>query len=90
LQLFRLHTFQTGVQVVQLRSCDVNSKESLDKTVDLVKLNLCLDKVALAQLLDIPIVLAMERLLAAETAGLLCRDETIEALLFYPNRFNEV
>lgn len=68
----------------------MNSRESLDKTVDLVKLNICLDKVRLAQLLDIPIVLAMERLLAAETVGLLCRDETIEALLFYPNRFDEM
>lgn len=67
----------------------MNSKESLDKTVDLVKLNTCLDKVALAQLLGIPIVLSMERLLAAESVGLLCRDETIEALRFYPNRFNE-
>ncbi|KAI6175495.1 Vacuolar protein-sorting-associated protein 36 [Aphelenchoides bicaudatus] len=84
-----LHTFQTGVQVVQLRSGDLSSPETLAKTLELVQLNECLDKVALAQLLGIPIVLAMERLLAAETAGLLCRDETLEALRFYPNRFNE-
>lgn len=67
----------------------MSSPEILSNTLELVRVNECLDKVALAQLLGIPIVLAMERLLAAETAGLLCRDETLEALRFYPNRFNE-
>lgn len=29
------------------------------------------------------------RLLAAEESGLICRDDSIEGLIFYPNRFLE-
>ena len=35
----------------------------------------------------IAIVLAKERLLAAEDLGALCRDDTVEGLRFYPNLF---
>lgn len=75
--------------MLQLRSSDFNSRENLKKTLELVRTNQCIDKIALSQILGTSIVLALERLLAAEAAGLLCRDETIEALWFYPNRFNE-
>jgi ESCRT-II complex subunit VPS36 len=43
----------------------------------------------LAQELGISVVLAKERLLAAEKAGKACRDDTIEGLRFYPNLFME-
>jgi len=33
------------------------------------------------------VILATERLLAAETEGLLCRDYSVQGLRFYPNRF---
>ena len=33
------------------------------------------------------VILARERLLAAEGAGLLARDDTVEGLRFFPNRF---
>jgi ESCRT-II complex subunit VPS36 len=33
------------------------------------------------------VVLAKERLLAAEGRGLLCRDDSVEGLRFYPNLF---
>ena len=35
----------------------------------------------------ISVILARERLLAAEGAGLLARDDTVEGLRFFPNRF---
>lgn len=41
----------------------------------------------LAQILSISLLLAQERLLTAERAGRICRDESIEGLRFYPNRF---
>ena len=41
----------------------------------------------LARLSGLAVVLAKERLLAAETVGRLCRDDSIEGLRFYPNLF---
>ena len=41
----------------------------------------------MAQLIGLSVVLSKERLLAAENAGKLCRDETAEGLRFYPNLF---
>lgn len=41
----------------------------------------------LARILSISIVLAQERLLTAERAGSICRDDSIEGLRFYPNLF---
>lgn len=43
----------------------------------------------LAQILNISLLLAQERLLTAERSGKICRDESIEGLKFYPNRFLE-
>ncbi len=37
----------------------------------------------------VSVVLAKERLLAAEGAGKACRDESVEGLRFYTNRFLE-
>lgn len=41
----------------------------------------------LAQELGISVILAKERLLTTEHYGLICRDESIEGLRFYPNLF---
>jgi len=41
----------------------------------------------LANQLGIPVIVARERLIAAETNALLCRDDSIEGLRFYPNLF---
>lgn len=43
----------------------------------------------LARILSISLLLAQERLLTAERAGKICRDESIEGLRFFPNRFLE-
>jgi ESCRT-II complex subunit VPS36 len=36
---------------------------------------------------NISIFLARQRLIDCESAGIICRDESIEGLLFYPNKF---
>lgn len=43
----------------------------------------------LARILSISLLLAQERLFTAERAGKICRDESIEGLRFFPNRFLE-
>lgn len=43
----------------------------------------------LAQISSISLTLALERLLTTERAGKVCRDESIEGLQFFPNRFLE-
>jgi len=35
----------------------------------------------------IPIALARQRLLDCEKVGIICRDESIQGLRFYPNKF---
>ena len=41
----------------------------------------------LSRMLGLSVILSSERLLAAETEGLLCRDYSVQGLRFYPNRF---
>jgi hypothetical protein len=55
-------------------------------------LNLCAFPMSqLSQLQRMPITLANEYLLAAESLGLVCRDDCIEGLFFFPNnRFEEL
>ena len=43
----------------------------------------------LSRLIGVSVVLAKERLLFAEKDGVLCRDETVEGLRFFINRFME-
>ena len=43
--------------------------------------------VDVAHALQVSLTLAKEHLLAAEQVELLCRDETLEDLRFYPNLF---
>ncbi|CAD5225641.1 unnamed protein product [Bursaphelenchus xylophilus] len=83
----RLHSFPSGVEVIQLTDKSTDDPKTISETYELVKLNGNLDKAQLAQTLGIPVVLANERLLAAETKGFLCRDDTIASMNFYPNRF---
>lgn len=44
----------------------------------------------LARALNISLLLAQERLSTAERLGKICRDESIEGLRFYPNKFLSV
>ncbi|TKR64996.1 hypothetical protein L596_025460 [Steinernema carpocapsae] len=83
-----LHRFDTGVMVVQLRSRSV--EKTVDETYDFVKANGYVTPNQLAAHIGITVILARERLLAAEAQAKLCRDDSVEGLVFYPNRFLEL
>ena len=85
--LIKLHTFDTGVKVLQLESAEVTSEEILSATESAVVDSGSLTAEELARLSGLAVVLAKERLFAAETVGRLCRDDSIEGLRFYPNLF---
>uniref|UniRef100_A0A915IFV8 Vacuolar protein-sorting-associated protein 36 n=1 Tax=Romanomermis culicivorax TaxID=13658 RepID=A0A915IFV8_ROMCU len=65
-----------GVIPLSEAYCRLNRARGLE-----VEENECLSADGLSRLLGIPLVLATERLLCAEEAGLLCRDDSIEVLL---------
>ncbi|XP_071863797.1 vacuolar protein sorting 36 isoform X2 [Bombus fervidus] len=82
-----LRVFDSGVMVLQSRSHDDNV--IVDVIADLIKEKGSLTAEELAQSEGISVLLARERLLVTEKRGKACRDDTIEALRFYPNLFLE-
>lgn len=80
-----LYSFDNGVQVLQL--CTFNAEKAIDDVVQLVESYGSIDASRLAKISGISLVLAAERLHMAEEQGKLCRDDTIEGLFFYPNKF---
>ena len=83
-----MNTFDTtGVKVLQLESAAVTSEDVLEKTEAAVVDSESLTAEEFARLAGVAVVLAKERLLAAENMGRLCRDDSIEGLRFYPNLF---
>ncbi|XP_020283297.1 vacuolar protein-sorting-associated protein 36 [Pseudomyrmex gracilis] len=83
-----LRSFDSGVMVLQVRSHDDNAVA--DRIVELLKENGSITAGDLAQLEGISVLLARERLLVTEKHGKACRDDSIEALRFYPNLFLEM
>lgn len=79
----KLRKFPSGAMVLQLESHD-DEMIAVD-TLALVESNASLAVEDLAKLRNISLLLAKERLLAAERLGKLCRDESLEGLRFYPN-----
>uniref|UniRef100_A0A914V3V3 Vacuolar protein-sorting-associated protein 36 n=1 Tax=Plectus sambesii TaxID=2011161 RepID=A0A914V3V3_9BILA len=82
-----LHHFDSGVLVVQLKSMSVET--TIEPTAKFVTDSDSATAQELAQTAGISVVLAKERLLATEEVGQICRDDTIEGLRFYPNKFAE-
>ncbi|VDN02703.1 unnamed protein product [Thelazia callipaeda] len=80
-----LNRFESGVMVVQLKEMSVET--TVDNTTELVTAMGTCNATDLAKCLGITVILAKERLLAAEAQAKLCRDDTVEGLTFYPNRF---
>jgi len=86
----RLHTFAgagTGVTVLQLSSAQVDGEQVVAETEKRVS-GFSKDGVTaeeFARLSGTALVIAKERLLAAENCGRICRDDTIEGLKFFPN-----
>ena len=84
----QLHTFPaTGVHVLQLASAEVSSEQTLAHTESLVseKTEEGLSVEEFARISGVAVVLAKERLLAAENCGRVCRDDSVEGLRFFPN-----
>ncbi|XP_050074877.1 vacuolar protein-sorting-associated protein 36 [Anopheles maculipalpis] len=81
----KLREFPSGAMVLQLDTHD--DVLVSERTVELVEQNVSMSPDELARLECISLLLARERLLTAEGFGQLCRDESIEGLRFYPNKF---
>ncbi|XP_012528903.2 vacuolar protein-sorting-associated protein 36 [Monomorium pharaonis] len=82
-----LRSFDSGVMVLQIRSHDDNAV--VDHITELLKEKGFMTAEDLAQSEGISVLLARERLLVTEKNGKACRDDSIEALKFYPNLFLE-
>jgi len=81
----RLHTFQSGVLVLMTSN---HSEEEIRQDLrNQVESMGSLTAEELSRKQGLSVILATERLLAAESEGLLCRDYSVQGLRFYPNRF---
>eukprot|EP00274_Cyanoptyche_gloeocystis_P001623 CAMPEP_0196663288 /NCGR_PEP_ID=MMETSP1086-20130531/52215_1 /TAXON_ID=77921 /ORGANISM="Cyanoptyche gloeocystis , Strain SAG4.97" /LENGTH=390 /DNA_ID=CAMNT_0041999037 /DNA_START=30 /DNA_END=1202 /DNA_ORIENTATION=+ len=81
----RLRRFDSGVLVVHsLNRTDEQVAQDMRRLVDSKGPLGALD---VAMQCSIALALALEQLLTAERLGLLCRDETVEGLRFFPNAF---
>jgi len=80
-----LHTFSSGVMV--LRSQGVSEEEEVASLANLVESAGSLTPEELGGREGCSVILARERLVAAEAAGAVCRDDSVQGLRFYPNLF---
>lgn len=81
----RLRVFESGVMVLQLQS---HSEQAIiAEAEEAVQKSDSLTAEELSRLVGLSVVLSRERLLTAERAGKLCRDESMEGLRFYTNLF---
>ncbi len=81
----KLRQFPSGAMVLQLESHDEEAVAVA--TTEIVEEKKSMSVEELARILSISIILAQERLLIAERAGNLCRDDSMEGLRFFPNLF---
>lgn len=82
-----LRQFDSGVKVLQLVSH--SDEVVVESTKNLLRENKFLTAEDLARVVGISVILAKERLTTTEKFGQACRDESIEGLRFYFNRFLE-
>lgn len=82
-----LREFDSGVKVLQ--SSAHNETVIAEDTVNILKQTGKLNAEELARMLGISVILAKQRFLIAEKHGKACRDDTIEGLIFYPNKLLE-
>eukprot|EP00035_Acanthoeca_spectabilis_P035968 m.37123 g.37123 ORF g.37123 m.37123 type:complete len:396 (-) comp7652_c0_seq1:114-1301(-) len=80
-----LRTFDSGVKVIQATA--QSDSVITERICGLMKDAVSMSPSKLAQLEDVSVTLAKEMLLSAERLGSLCRDDTVEGLNFYLNRF---
>ena len=80
-----LRRFESGVAVIQL--LEVNDEKVIEETVQLLVKYESLTAEELSRHLGVSVTLSRERLLLCEQKGKLCRDENVEGLKFYINKF---
>jgi len=81
-----LHAFPSGVLV--LRTSNHDSEEALQSIINLVESHGSMTPEELSQAAPpLSVILGKERLLDAEGQGHLVRDDSVEGLRFYPNKF---
>ncbi|QQP49197.1 Vacuolar protein-sorting-associated protein 36 [Caligus rogercresseyi] len=80
----RLKKFDSGLSVLVFND---KPEESDKETLELVQKESCLSAEDLSRIISLSVVLSREKLLSAERTGLLCRDDSVEGLKFYPNKF---
>lgn len=81
----RLMRYPSGLIVLVLH--DYSQKATDEQTLEAVRLSTFATPQQLSIQMEIPLSLARQRLLNCEKAGLICRDESVQGLRFYPNRF---
>lgn len=79
----QLKKFASGVLVIE----GGDFQSLIDDIISNIRERTCLSAVELAGISSIPLLLAQDRLHAAEQHGVLCRDEASEGTFFYENRF---
>uniref|UniRef100_A0AC35TIA4 Vacuolar protein-sorting-associated protein 36 n=1 Tax=Rhabditophanes sp. KR3021 TaxID=114890 RepID=A0AC35TIA4_9BILA len=79
----RLHKFDTDVYVLQLEEMSMNN--GVGETCEFVERMGPVTASKLAKEIGISVILAKEKLLAAEEESRICRDDSVEGLAFYTN-----
>ncbi|KII60599.1 hypothetical protein RF11_07359 [Thelohanellus kitauei] len=89
----KLKRFSSGLYYLSGLDDEVANQRILDQ----LEGNPCVSALMVSQILNVSSVLAQEqflriiyRLLSLENIGLLCRDESICGINFYPNKFKDV
>uniref|UniRef100_A0A0K0G493 Vacuolar protein-sorting-associated protein 36 n=1 Tax=Strongyloides venezuelensis TaxID=75913 RepID=A0A0K0G493_STRVS len=82
-----LHKFDSDVYVLQLKEKSIES--TIDETYEIVSKYEGLTPNSLSKQIGISVILAKERLIAAENEGRIVRDDSVEGLAFYTNKFLE-
>eukprot|EP00041_Stephanoeca_diplocostata_P011784 m.194825 g.194825 ORF g.194825 m.194825 type:complete len:411 (+) comp18664_c0_seq2:205-1437(+) len=84
-----LRTFASGVRVIQENAhSDTEVAARVLTELQNTKTGGSLSASQWATCEDISVTLALEQLYAAERCGSVCRDDSVEGLRFYPNRFS--
>lgn len=83
--------FESGVLSLQLESMDDSfvCRRILDILSEEEFGAMGVDSSKIANRLNTTVVIAKEQLLMAERSGVLCRDQSIDGLYFFPNHFNK-
>ena len=81
----RMRAIPNGPTVIE--EAQQTSEALALEVLSIVKQYGSLSAIGLAQIRSMPVVLAQEQLLFTEKLGHVCRDDSMEGMRFYPNRF---